>query len=115
MQALAWIELALVVVLGTAGQLALKYALRPGTSQGTLLRRLLSPPMLTFLLCYAVSTLIWLLALRTIPLSQAFPIIGLQYALIPLAASRLLNERIAPSQWIGVAVITTGVALVGQS
>jgi undecaprenyl phosphate-alpha-L-ara4N flippase subunit ArnE len=48
-------------------------------------------------------------------LSKAFPILGLQFALIPLASARYLDERIAWMQWGGIAVIALGVALVGQT
>jgi undecaprenyl phosphate-alpha-L-ara4N flippase subunit ArnE len=53
--------------------------------------------------------------LRSIPLSQAFPILGLQYALIPVVSARLLKERMDPLQWCGIAFIAFGVALVGGS
>jgi undecaprenyl phosphate-alpha-L-ara4N flippase subunit ArnE len=115
MSRLAWVQLALVVILGTTGQLALKYALRQDGRGRTGVRLLVSFPMLIWLLCYAVTAVLWLITLRSIPLSQAFPILGLQFALIPLAASRLLRERITPTQWLGVIVIVVGVALVGQS
>jgi undecaprenyl phosphate-alpha-L-ara4N flippase subunit ArnE len=115
MSASSWLMLGLVVVLGTTGQLALKYGLRRTVGGRTGLGRVVSPPILVWLLSYVITTLLWLVALRTIPLSQAFPILGLQFALIPLASSRLLNEQVTPLQWVGVAVITAGVALVGQS
>jgi len=115
MNAFAWAELTLVVILGTAGQLALKYGLRRDAGRRRVLVMLLSWPMLTWLVCYAVTAVLWFIALRSIPLSQAFPILGLQFALIPLAASRLLREHMTPAQWIGVIVIVIGVGLVGQS
>ncbi len=93
----------------------LKYGLRQNVASGQGLRSLVSLPMLGWLFCYVATTVLWLLALRTVPLSQAFPILGLQFALIPLASARLLHERIAPVQWIGIAVIVVGVGLVGQS
>jgi hypothetical protein len=48
---LAWAELALVVILGTAGQLVLKYALQQNASTAFALRLALSPPILVWLLC----------------------------------------------------------------
>ena len=111
---LAWVWLALVIILGVAGQLALKYAIHHGRDL-TVFRLLRSPGMLTWLFCYAVSTLLWLVALRSIPLSQAFPILGAQFALIPIAAARFLDEHVTPTQWVGIFVIVVGVALVGRS
>lgn len=114
MSALAWLELGLVVLLGTAGQLALKYALRPHAGRRPASQLLISPPMLLWLLCYVASLVLWLLALRSVPLSQAYPILGLQFALIPFAASRMMREHVTPAQWLGVVLIVMGVALVGQ-
>ena len=112
----ACMQLAAVVVLGTAGQLMLKYALRQNAvGQPAGLRSLISVPMLGWLLSYIATTILWLMALRSVPLSQAFPILGLQFALIPLASAKLLDERVTPIQWVGVSIIVVGVGLVGQS
>ena len=110
-----WIELALAIVLGTIGQLALKLGLRKVPSAARSKLAMLNGPLGVWFCCYAATTLFWLLALRTIPLSQAFPILGLQYALIPLFSSHLLEERLVPAQWGGVALIVFGVAMVGHS
>ena len=111
----AWTQLAAVVALGTIGQLMLKYGLRQNAASRLGPRSMLSLPMLGWLLCYVATTILWLLALRTVPLSQAFPILGLQFALIPLASARLLDEHVTPVQWMGIAIIVVGVGLVGQS
>jgi undecaprenyl phosphate-alpha-L-ara4N flippase subunit ArnE len=110
-----WLLLGLVVVLGTAGQLALKLALQPRADRRSAGQRLLDPLMLVWLFSYAASSVLWLVALRSIPLSQAFPILGLQFALIPLAAWHWLSEKMGPYQWIGIALIVLGVCLVGAS
>jgi undecaprenyl phosphate-alpha-L-ara4N flippase subunit ArnE len=89
--------------------------LRQGAASAAGKRSLLNAPMIAWLWCYAGSTLLWLIALRTIPLSQAFPILGLQYALIPLVSGRLLGEPMGPGQRIGIIIIVIGVGLVGQS
>ena len=115
MKWLAWSELALVVILGTVGQLVLKYALRHHASAGFTWRLAFSRPMVAWLLSYGVTTVLWVLALRSVPLSQAFPILGLQFALVPLASSHLLQERVGGGQWVGVIAIVAGVALVSQS
>lgn len=111
----AWAHLLSVVLLGTAAQLALKHALDRlsqvhSTMRGGLSR---SPFAWTWFICYTISTILWLLALRTIPLTQAFPILGLQFALVPLASNVLLKERVCWEQWLGIGIITAGVAVVG--
>ncbi|MES2353648.1 MAG: EamA family transporter [Pseudomonadota bacterium] len=114
-----WIQLLAVVGLGTAAQLALKAAIDNGKpaqdAEEAILRRLLRSPLIwVWFLCYVVSTSLWLWALRTIPLSQAFPILGLQFALVPLASSHFLGEKLSWKQWLGIAIIVIGVAFVGR-
>jgi undecaprenyl phosphate-alpha-L-ara4N flippase subunit ArnE len=110
---LSWTSLALVVLLGTAGQLALKSGLRPASDASPAL--LVRAGLLIWLVTYVVTTLLWLFALRTIPLSQAFPILGLQFALVPLVSSVWLHEEVCATQWVGIVVIVLGVALVGST
>jgi len=112
MNYISWLELSLVILLGTVGQVSLKYALGSAHEPR---RACVKASIIVWLSCYVVTTVLWLLALRSIPLSQAFPILGLQYALIPLVSTKVLNERMASLQWGGVALIVLGVALVGRS
>lgn len=119
MSSIAWIQLLIVVVLGTGAQLALKAALEHGgpshADAGLIAKLIRSPLMWIWFGCYVASTLLWLWALRVVPLSQAFPILGLQFALVPIAANRFLKEHFAWEQWVGVAIIVLGVALVGRT
>ena len=111
---LAWTEIAAVVFLGTAGQIALKRALAGTATTGP--RGLLASPwMWGWLVSYVVCTALWLVALRSVALSQAFPLLGAQFALIPIASAWFLSETIAAPQWLGIVVIALGTALVGQS
>ena len=111
MTTLDWLQLIAVVLLGTVAQLALKRALDGSGSPLNLAR---SPWAWTWFLSYLLSTVIWLVVLRHVPLSQAFPILGLQFALVPIASRLFLRERMFIEQWLGVATIVAGVALVGR-
>ena len=106
-----WLQLIAVVLLGTVAQLALKRALDGASSQLKLLR---SPWAWSWFISYLLSTILWLLVLRHVPLSQAFPILGLQFALVPIAARFFLREQMVVEQWLGVATIVAGVILVGR-
>lgn len=55
---------------------------------------------------------LWLGVLQKINLSQAFPFEGLNPALLVLGAWIFLKERVPLYAWIGIALISVGVALV---
>ncbi|MBN3885843.1 MAG: EamA family transporter [Nostoc sp.] len=111
-----WLLLMVVVFLGTTANLSLKYGLYISSStkgeSASILNLLLSRYFFIWFICYTFMTLLWLYVLRTIPLSQAFPVLGLMYALIPIASHYFLKEQVAFTQWLGISIIITGVVLV---
>lgn len=62
-----------------------------------------------------VGFFLWLGLMRSFPLSYLFPFTGLQYIFIVLAAAVFLKERASFSLWIGVVLLSAGVALVSAS
>jgi undecaprenyl phosphate-alpha-L-ara4N flippase subunit ArnE len=118
MSIISWLILMVVVVLGTAGQLSLKYAFQGSISAKEATKSpqnlLFSPYFWIWFISYVVVTVLWLIVLRTIPLSQAFPALGLTFALVPLASYYFLRENVVFSQWLGIVIIITGVILVVQ-
>ncbi len=113
-----WLILMTVVVIGTVGQLSLKYAFQmPANQQAnkSIQSLLFSPFFWIWFISYVVVTILWLIVLRSIPLSQAFPALGLTFALVPLASNHFLKEKVILSQWIGITVIIAGVILVVQT
>ena len=57
------------------------------------------------------SLLCWLNALRTIRLSVAYNLTGLQHVLVPIGSWWLLHEHIGTRQWIGIALVFLGVMI----
>ncbi len=57
------------------------------------------------------SLLCWLNALRTISLSVAYNLTGLQHVLVPIGSWWLLGEHIGTKQWIGIALVFLGVMI----
>ncbi|MEH2054032.1 EamA family transporter [Nostoc sp.] len=116
MNFITWLLLMSVVLFGTIANLSLKYGLYISSptkgESASILNLLLSRYFLIWFVCYTFMTLLWLYVLRTIPLSQAFPVLGLMYALIPIASHYLLKEQVVLNQWIGISIIITGVVLV---
>ncbi len=113
----SWLILMVIVVLGTAAQLSLKYAFHVSSlnKTGALpLSILLSYYFWVWFICYAVMTAMWLLVLRVVPLNQAYPFLGLTYAFIPLASHFFLKEKVVFRQWLGISIIVAGIILVVQ-
>ncbi|WP_302480974.1 EamA family transporter [Nostoc sp. TCL240-02] len=106
----------IVVLFGTTANVSLKYGLYVSNptkgASPSIINLLLSRYFLIWFVCYTFMTILWLYVLRTVPLSQAFPVLGLMYALIPIASHYLLKEQVVLSQWIGISIIITGVILV---
>ncbi|MEH2280921.1 MAG: EamA family transporter [Nostoc sp.] len=116
MSIFTWLNLILVVLFGTTAQLSLKYGLYISSptkgESGSIKNLLLSRYFLIWFICYVFMTILWLYVLRTIPLSQAFPVLGLMYALVPIASHYILKEEVVFSQWLGISIIISGVILV---
>jgi drug/metabolite transporter (DMT)-like permease len=63
---------------------------------------------------YGLATIGWILVLRQAPLSRAYPIMALSFVLVPLASHFLLGERISLQYGIGVALLVSGLVLIGR-
>ncbi len=64
---------------------------------------------------YVVSGMSWILALATVPLSVAYPFLGLSYVGVAALAVIKLGEWITPAQWIGIFMVVVGVIIVALS
>lgn len=72
-------------------------------------------PILAGLTCYAISVVIWILALTRVPVSQAYPLVSIGYVVNAFAAWALLGETLNALRLGGIAVILIGVYLVARS
>ncbi|MES1981985.1 MAG: EamA family transporter [Pseudomonadota bacterium] len=67
------------------------------------------------LFCYALSVVIWILALSRVPVSIAFPMLSMAYVVNALAAWYLLNEAFSPVKLVGMGVIIMGVIIISRA
>ena len=100
------------VVLGTIAQLLLKVGATsapfgPGLA--------LEPRILGGMACYAVSLVVWIFALTKVPVSVAYPMTALGFALNAVLAWWLLGESLAAMKLVGIGFIIVGVILVARS
>jgi len=71
--------------------------------------------IITALFCYALSVVIWILALSRVPVSIAFPMLSMAYVVNALAAWYLLGEAFNPSKLVGMGVIILGVIIISRA
>ena len=120
------VALALVlagVLLNAAAQLLLKAGTnRIGEFAFTLdnvvpvgLKVAASPFVLGGLACYAVSVVVWILALSRVPVSVAYPMLSIGYVVNAVAAWMLFGESLAAQKLVGIGFIVVGVWLVARS
>ncbi len=75
---------------------------------GSLIKLFLDPMMILALAVYGIGTIIWIYLLRTVPLSIAYPFMGLPFCLVPILSGLILNEPLSIRTGIGTAMIIGG-------
>ena len=109
-----------VCLLLVVSQIFLKYSLtRVASGEGGILAFL--RPLIcssTFWLaitCTALASVLWLLVLRSAPISVAYPLISLSYVLMVPAARIAFREPVTLPKVVGTAVICLGVFIVSRA
>lgn len=122
MISLAFLVVSVVFAIG--GQLALKSAMnnigRIGSAEvqaagETIGRAIREPRLWLGLSLFGVSSLFWMVVLSRIPLSVAYPFVGISYILIVLLSSVILHEHVPGLRWVGVLVVAAGITIIGFS
>ncbi len=67
------------------------------------------------LFCYALSVIIWILALSRVPVSIAFPLLSMAYIVTAVAAWYLLGEALSLTKVVGIVVIILGVIIISRA
>ncbi len=123
MSALTWTLILVGVLLNAAAQLLLKAATSAtgvialsGTGLTAALPKLLSHPgSWGGVGCYAVSVVVWVLALSRAPVSIAYPMLSIGYIVNALLANWLFGEPLHASKVAGIFVIVVGVYLLTRN
>jgi drug/metabolite transporter (DMT)-like permease len=72
-------------------------------------------PIVGGLACYAISVVIWILALSRVDVSIAYPMISLGYVVNALAAWYFFGEIVSLQRVAGIGVILLGVYIMARS
>lgn len=84
----------------------------PGQVQ---LTHLLNWRVLAGLFSFGLAVCFYLLILQWLPLNVAQSFAAAQFIAVILASAWILSEPIGPVQWLGIALIAIGIAIVGWS
>ncbi|MCG7507017.1 EamA family transporter [Mesorhizobium retamae] len=106
------------VVVDTATQIAFKWASeRIGAGSldtAWLLAALTTPALWLAVFLYALTFVLWMLILARMDLGRAFPLSALTYVTVPAAGMLLFGEHLTWPQTAGIALIISGVLLIGR-
>jgi multidrug transporter EmrE-like cation transporter len=97
-----------------AGSLA-NIELRASNAAAIAGRLIFNVPIIAGLGCYALSVVVWILALARVEVSVAYPMLSLGYVVNALAAWWLFNESLNGARLAGIGIILVGVWLVARS
>ena len=79
-----------------------------------IIKIMFSPIVLSGLIIYAFTTILWLYILSKVPINRAHPIQALAYPIMLIMAKILFNESIPVIRWIGVGIIVVGIIVIVQ-
>jgi small multidrug resistance pump len=106
-----YVSLATAILLGVGGQIALKAAAERAP---TIAAQLTSPLTGAGFAIYVVAALCYIVALKRIPVSLAFPSVSASYAAVAILAHILWGEPFGWPQIGGVLLIGAGIVLIQQ-
>ncbi|MGD9427050.1 4-amino-4-deoxy-L-arabinose-phosphoundecaprenol flippase subunit ArnE [Pantoea sp. NSTU24] len=98
----------LVSLLSCSAQLCQKQATHTLSRQGSVCWIALS------MLLLGAAMLLWLRVLQQVPVSQAYPMLSLNFIFVALAGRILWRERLTLRQIAGTLLVVTGVALMAS-
>lgn len=67
--------------------------------------------LMSAIVLYACTILVWIYVLKSLPLSVAYPLTALSYVVVPVICALFLNEKIDLYTMLGSLLIIAGVAI----
>ena len=109
--AIYYVSLIGAILLGVAGQIALKSG---ALGSHTVAAQFLNPLTIIGFAIYVFAALCYTLALKRIPVSVAFPSVAASYAVVAVLAHLLWDEPFGWPQLAGLLLIGSGILLIHQ-
>ncbi len=94
------------ILLGVAGQIILKTG---AETSGEGLAQFLSPWTIGGLGVYFLAAITYIVAIKKIPISLAYPSVSISYGIVAVLAHLLWREPLTWQHWAGIALITSGI------
>ena len=111
------LKLLAFAVMIAAGQLMFKRTAQGVTNvsgvEATFRQILVDPWLFMAMGLYVAATLLWIFALREIPLSRAYPFMALAFVLVPAGAVFVYGEVVGVRYFVGLTLILLGIAVIG--
>ena len=109
--ALCYVSLVGAILFGIAGQIALKSG---ALGSSTIVSQFVNPLTILGLAVYALAAVCYVVALKKIAVSVAFPSVAASYAVVAIIAHFLWNEPFGWPQVGGLVLIGGGILLIHQ-
>lgn len=123
MNALSFSLILTGVLLNAAAQLLLKagtnavghFEFHVGNIMPIGLKLAFQPYIMGGLACYAVSLVVWIMALSRVPVSVAYPMLSIGYVINAFVAWQWFGEALTAQKLLGIGFIILGVILVTRA
>ena len=107
-----WLALAAAISVSLLGQVLLKAG---ASGEGDFLAQLFRPATVVGLACYGGAALLYIVALRRIPMSVALPCTAASYVVIALVGHFAFGEALGPQKVFAIALISAGVVVLASA
>jgi drug/metabolite transporter (DMT)-like permease len=112
--------IAITVALTACGQLLVKgraivHAPTVSGKVGYIVAMYTDPAVLAALIAALLASVTWTLALEKAPLSLAYPIMAMNFAVVPTLAAFIFGEPLSAFRVVALGVIVVGVLMIGLS
>lgn len=107
-----WLALAAAITVSLCGQVLLKAG---AVGEGGFLAQLFRPVTMIGLVCYGGAALLYIVALRRIPMSVALPCTAASYVVIALVGHFAFGEALGPQKVAAIALISAGVLVLASA
>ena len=107
-----WVALALAICTSLAGQVLLKSGAVAG---GNFLDQLLRPTTVVGLVVYGGAALLYIVALRRIPMGVALPCTAASYVAVAIIGYLAFGETLGPQKLVALGLICGGVVVMATA